>query len=227
MTQLGAQDTMYNSLAGRRLGARRSRFLSSTIVATVLFSSCGAKAQDQPTPPITPAPASPPASPTPPPSGQPSGTPPANPNLPPVTVEKPATRVRRAAPAKPTPQAPPTVVSRPGPTPRVAQRPGQVPVPAQAPIAPPTQSLFGSLIPAGAISVSNVPQVAPGVPSPNLNAIATSATRLDLPVRETPASVDVITQQTMQDQRYRTNVDAAARAVGVLAINPAGAQGGF
>ena len=47
--------------------------------------------------------------------------------------------------------------------------------------------------------------------------------REDLPVRETPASVDVITQQTMQDQVYRTNVDAAAGAVGVLAINPGGA----
>ena len=160
-----------------------------------------------------------------------SGQPPAGgtqqPNLPPVTVEKPITRVRRAAPAKPTPQAPPTVVSRPGPTPRGAQRPRQVPVPAQAPIAPPSQSLFGGLIPAGAISASFVPQVAPGVPGPNLNAIATSATRLDLPLRETPASVDVITQQTMQEQGYRTNVEAAQGAVGVLAINGSAAQGGF
>src|SRR5215475_2720766 len=127
MTQLGAQDTMYNS-AGGRLGARRSRLLSSTIAATVLFSSCGgAKAQDQPTPQTTPAPAPPPGAPSPtePPSGQPpaGGTQQRNPNLPPVTVEKPVTRIRRAAPAKPTPQAPPAIVSRPGPTPRVAQRP--------------------------------------------------------------------------------------------------------
>src|SRR5262249_46748663 len=136
MTQLGAQDTMYNS-SGWRLGARRSRLLSSTIAATVLFSSCGgAKAQDQPTPPTTPetppgpAPAPSAPSPTQPPSGQPpaGGAQQPNPNLPPVTVEKPVTRVRRAAPAKPTPQAPPAAVSRPGPTPRVAQRPSPAPV---------------------------------------------------------------------------------------------------
>jgi iron complex outermembrane receptor protein len=72
-----------------------------------------------------------------------------------------------------------------------------------------------------------VPQVAPGVPGPNLNAIATSATRLDLPLLQTPASVDVITAQTMQDQGYRTNVEAAQGAVGVLAINGSSAQGGF
>jgi iron complex outermembrane recepter protein len=99
--------------------------------------------------------------------------------------------------------------------------------PAPAPIAPTTPSLFGGLIPAGTISASNVPQVAPGVPGPNLNAIATSATRLDLPLRDTPASVDVITQQTMQDQGYRTNVEAAQGAIGVIAIDPGGAQAGF
>jgi iron complex outermembrane recepter protein len=100
-------------------------------------------------------------------------------------------------------------------------------VPTPAPTPPTTPSLFGGLIPAGTISASNVPQVAPGVPGPNLNAIATSATRLDLPLRDTPASVDVITQQTMQDQGYRTNVEAAQGAVGVIAVDPGGAQGGF
>jgi iron complex outermembrane receptor protein len=139
-------------------------------------------------------------------------------------VEKP---VRRAAPAKPTRQAAPAIVSRPGPTPRVAQRPRPVPVPTPAPAPPTTPSLFGGLIPAGTISASNVPQVAPGVPGPNLNAIATSATRLDLPLRDTPASVDVITAQTIQDQGYRTNVEVAQGAVGVIAIDPGGAQGGF
>ncbi len=72
-----------------------------------------------------------------------------------------------------------------------------------------------------------MPQVAPGVPGPNLNAIATSATRLDLPLLQTPASVDVITAQTMQEQGYRTNTEAVAGAVGVLAFSPGGAQGGF
>ena len=125
------------------------------------------------------------------------------------------------APANP----PPAAVSCPGPTPRVAQRP--TPAAVQAPTAPINQSLFGGLIPAGAISASFVPQVAPGVPGPNLNTIATSATRLDLPLLQTPASVDVITAQTMQDQGYRTNTEAVAGAVGVLAFSPGGAQGGF
>jgi iron complex outermembrane receptor protein len=48
-----------------------------------------------------------------------------------------------------------------------------------------------------------------------------------LPLRETPASVDVITQQTMQDQGYRTNVDAAARRGRCARNQSAGAQGGF
>jgi iron complex outermembrane recepter protein len=140
---------------------------------------------------------------------QPSpGQTPANPNLPPVTVVKP----KRQA------------TGRPGGTGTTAR-----PTAPQAPppTAPTTPSLFGGLIPAGTISASNVSQVAPGVPGPNLNAIATSATRLDLPLRDTPASVDVITQQTMQDQGYRTNVEAAQGAIGVIAIDPGGAQGGF
>jgi iron complex outermembrane recepter protein len=187
----------------RWLRTRRSPWLSSTIAATVLLSAYGrAEAQDQPPTPAQPPAAQPPAGGTPPTPG------PANPNLPPVTVTKP---VRRAAPARPTPRAPPAAVSRPGP----------------APTAPTPPSLFGGLIPAGTISASNVPQVAPGVPGPNLNAIATSATRLDLPLRDTPASVDVITQQTMQDQGYRTNVEAAQGAVGVIALDPGGAQAGF
>jgi iron complex outermembrane recepter protein len=68
---------------------------------------------------------------------------------------------------------------------------------------------------------------APTTPSPNLNAVATSATRLGLTVRETPASVDVVNQQTIQDQGYRTNVETAQGAVGVQAIDVSGAQAGF
>jgi iron complex outermembrane receptor protein len=236
---------MYYVSAGKGpLGARRSQWLGSTVLVASWLSACGvAGAQDTPPPSSTPAPATSPPSattPTSPATPSPAATPPgaSNPKLPPVTIESPPTRQRPAG-RTPTnelvrekPQAPrtpanppPAVVSRPGPTPRVAQRP--TPAPAQAPTAPTTQSLFGGLIPAGAISASFVPQVAPGVPSPNLNAIATSATRLDLPLLETPASVDVITQQTMQDQGYRTNVEAAQGAVGVLATNPGGAQGGF
>jgi iron complex outermembrane recepter protein len=60
-----------------------------------------------------------------------------------------------------------------------------------------------------------------------LNAVPISATRLGLTVRETPATVEVINQQTIQDQGYRTNVDTAQGAVGVLAVDSAGAPGGF
>jgi TonB-dependent Receptor Plug Domain len=239
----------YVSARKEPLGARRSQWLGSTALVASWLSACGAAgAQDTPPPNVPPAPAtSAPSNASPPTTSPPStttpqspATPPAasNPKLPPVTIESPPTRQRPAGrtptdePVRARPQAPrapanppPAAVSRPEPTPRVAQRP--TPVSAQAPTAPTTQSLFGGLIPAGAISASNVPQVAPGVPGPNLNAIATSATRLDLPLRETPASVDVITQQTMQEQGYRTNVEAAAGAVGVLAINGSAAQGGF
>jgi iron complex outermembrane recepter protein len=234
-----------------RLRTRRSHLLSTTVLFASWLSACGvAGAQDTPPPSSPPAPATSTPSNAPPPSTTtpqspaattPAPTPPAasNPKLPPVTIESPPTRQRPAgrtptnevvrekpqaprAPANP----PPAAVSRPGPTPRVTQRPTptQAPTAAAAPI---NQSLFGGLIPAGAISASFVPQVAPGVPGPNLNAIATSATRLDLPLLQTPASVDVITAQTIQDQGYRTNVEAAAGAVGVLAFSPGGAQGGF
>ena len=37
---------------------------------------------------------------------------------------------------------------------------------------------------------------------------------------ETPASVDIVTQQTMQDQGDRTTTDTAAGAVGVLSATP-------
>src|ERR1700722_7965671 len=230
---------VYVSAGNGRLSGRRSHLLSSTILFASWLSACGvAGAQDTPPASSPPAPTTTPA---------PAPTPPAasNPKLPPVTIESPPARqrpagrtptnevVREKPPAPRAPTTPPPAVSRPGPTPRVAQRPAPAPArapsaaPAQAPTAPINQSLFGALIPAGAISASFVPQVAPGVPGPNLNAIATSATRLDLPLLQTPASVDVITAQTMQDQGYRTNVEAAQGAVGVLAINGSSAQGGF
>ena len=241
---------VYVSAGKERLSGRRSHLLSSTVLVRIMAfrmrrgeRSRHASAElDLRRPPrrrlpltaFTTTPQSPATAPAPTPPGA------SNPKLPPVTIESPPTRQRPAgrtptnelvrekplaprAPANP----PPAAVSRPGPTPRVTQRPTPARRRPQAPTAPINQSLFGGLIPAGAISASFVPQVAPGVPSPNLNAIATSATRLDLPLLQTPASVDVITAQTMQDQGYRTNVDAAAGAVGVLAINPGGAQGGF
>jgi iron complex outermembrane recepter protein len=70
-------------------------------------------------------------------------------------------------------------------------------------------------------------KVAPGVPGPNLNAIAPSSTRLDLPLRETPATVEVVDQQTIQDQGYRLSSEIAKGAVGVLDVSPAGAPASF
>src|SRR5580704_15853315 len=70
-------------------------------------------------------------------------------------------------------------------------------------------------------------QALAGIPMTPLNAVATSATRLGLRVIETPASVDIVTRQTMQDQGYRTTTETAQGAVGVLAGDAAGAPAGF
>ncbi|WP_369724874.1 TonB-dependent receptor [Bradyrhizobium sp. LLZ17] len=56
----------------------------------------------------------------------------------------------------------------------------------------------------------------------NTNAVAQSASRLGLTVRETPATVEVISAETMREQGYRTVSDVAQGAVGVTAgDNPA------
>jgi len=60
-----------------------------------------------------------------------------------------------------------------------------------------------------------------------LNSVATSASRLGLPVIETPASADIVDKQTIQDQGYRTTTDTAQGAVGVLAGDSAGAPANF
>src|SRR3984893_7190888 len=70
-------------------------------------------------------------------------------------------------------------------------------------------------------------QALAGIPMTPLNAVATSASRLGLLVIETPASVDIVTRQTMQDQGYRTTTETAQGAVGVLAGDAAGAPAGF
>jgi iron complex outermembrane recepter protein len=66
-----------------------------------------------------------------------------------------------------------------------------------------------------------------GIPITPLNGVATSASRLGLPVIETPASVDVVTAQTIQDQGYRTTTDTAQGAVGVLSGDAGGAPANF
>lgn len=74
---------------------------------------------------------------------------------------------------------------------------------------------------AAAASRPVVPNAAAPTPL-NSNAVAESASRLGLTVRETPATVEVISAATMREQGYRTVSDVAQGAVGVTAgDNPA------
>jgi iron complex outermembrane recepter protein len=61
----------------------------------------------------------------------------------------------------------------------------------------------------------------------NSNVVATSATRLGLTVHETPATIEIVDQQTMREQGYRTTTETAQGAVGVLSGDAAGAPAGF
>src|SRR3984893_13862525 len=70
-------------------------------------------------------------------------------------------------------------------------------------------------------------QALAGIPMTPLNAVAATASPFRLPVIETPASVDIVTRQTMQEQGYRTTTDTAQGAVGVLAGDSAGAPANF
>ncbi|MBR0796338.1 TonB-dependent receptor [Bradyrhizobium jicamae] len=73
------------------------------------------------------------------------------------------------------------------------------------------------------------PAPAPVTASTPLNSgvVAASATLLGLTVHETPASVEVVSQQRMQEQGYRTTTEAAQGAVGVLSGDAGGAFGSF
>lgn len=69
---------------------------------------------------------------------------------------------------------------------------------------------------------------AEAAPTPlNGNVVAGSASRLGLTVHETPATVEVVSRQTIQEQGYRTTTETAQGAVGVLSGDSAGAPGGF
>jgi iron complex outermembrane recepter protein len=91
--------------------------------------------------------------------------------------------------------------------------------------------------PAGQLSTTAAPpspaagppagQALAGIPMTPLNGVAATASRLGLPVIETPASVDIVTRQTMQEQGYRTTTDTAQGAVGVLAGDAGGAPANF
>ncbi|WP_295850809.1 TonB-dependent receptor [Tardiphaga sp.] len=72
----------------------------------------------------------------------------------------------------------------------------------------------------------------PGNPGPattplNSNVVAASASRLGLTVRETPATVEVVDQQTIQEQGYRTTSEVAQGAVGVTSGDGPGEPAGF
>jgi iron complex outermembrane receptor protein len=70
-------------------------------------------------------------------------------------------------------------------------------------------------------------QALAGIPMTPLDAVAATASRLGMPVIETPASVDIVTRQTMQEQGYRTTTDTAQGAVGVLSGDAGGAPANF
>jgi iron complex outermembrane receptor protein len=74
---------------------------------------------------------------------------------------------------------------------------------------------------------SSASQALAGIPMTPLNGVAATASRLGLPVIETPASIDIITRQTMQEQGYRTTTDTAQGAVGVLSGDAGGAPANF
>jgi iron complex outermembrane receptor protein len=78
----------------------------------------------------------------------------------------------------------------------------------------------------GNVAGSN-PSALAGIPVTPLDAVAASASRLSLPVIQTPASVDVVTTQTIQTQGYRTTTDTAQGAVGVLSGDAGGAPANF
>lgn len=69
---------------------------------------------------------------------------------------------------------------------------------------------------AAAASKPAAPNAAAPTPL-NTNAIAESASRLGLTVRQTPATVEVISAETIREQGYRTVSDVAQGAVGVTA----------
>jgi iron complex outermembrane recepter protein len=191
------------------LGLRRSRWLSSTIVAASLISAFGtASAQDAPPPDVAPAPAT-----TPVPAATPPGS--AAPNLPSVTIDAPRTRQRPAG-AKPTAEPPRERPRTRSATPQAPRAPATKPAnaPQQRPAA--TQ-------PSGTAATSSTPAATPL----DTGIVAQVASRLGIINREVPASVEVVNQQTMTEQGYRTTTETAQGAVGVLSGDAAGAPAGF
>jgi iron complex outermembrane recepter protein len=61
----------------------------------------------------------------------------------------------------------------------------------------------------------------------NTNTVTESASRLGLTGRQTPATVEVIDQQTIRDRGIRTTTESAEAMVGVLGADPPGAPATF
>src|SRR5205085_1127327 len=61
----------------------------------------------------------------------------------------------------------------------------------------------------------------------NTNTVAESASRLGLTVREIPATVEVVDQETIKEQGYRTTTEAAQGFVGVTSGDAPGAANAF
>jgi iron complex outermembrane recepter protein len=76
-------------------------------------------------------------------------------------------------------------------------------------------------------TVTPPPRREPSKTPLNTNTVAESASRLDLTPRETPATVEVIDQQTLRDRGLRTTIEAAEATVGVTAGDAPGAPTSF
>nr|WP_246583591.1 TonB-dependent receptor [Bradyrhizobium iriomotense] len=81
-------------------------------------------------------------------------------------------------------------------------------------------------VPASAAPKPSVTAAAAQTPL-NTNVVAESASRLGLTVREIPATVEVISAETMREQGYRTVSEVAQGAVGVTSGDAPGEPAGF
>jgi iron complex outermembrane recepter protein len=81
--------------------------------------------------------------------------------------------------------------------------------------------------PVAAIAARPTTQPAGDTTPLNTAAVAGVSSRLGISARETPATVEVISQQTMQDQGIRTTTDVAKAAVGVTGGDAPGAPAIF
>jgi iron complex outermembrane recepter protein len=105
-------------------------------------------------------------------------------------------------------------------TPKRAKRTARTTAPKPVPTTQPIDSTEAVAAPPGSGNFV--------VPTPlNGNLVSTSASRLGLTVHETPASVDIVTQQQMREQGYRTTTETAIGAVGVLSGDVGGAPASF